>query len=179
MGAKQKIMVVEDHPIFRMGVCELINQEDSLEVCGWAETVTESMNLIEQVNPDLIVLDLTLKTGSGMELLDLLRKDNINIPVLVLSMHEESFHAERCLKAGAKGYVMKHEAEDRVIKAIKLLLKGQKYISPKLTEQFLDQFVHNRQIEKKGYQVERLSNRELEIFQLIGGDLHLLKLQID
>ncbi len=140
MGAKQKIMVVEDHPIFRMGVCELINQEDSLEVCGWAETVTESMNLIEQVNPDLIVLDLTLKTGSGMELLDLLRKDNINIPVLVLSMHEESFHAERCLKAGAKGYVMKHEAEDRVIKAIKLLLKGQKYISPKLTEQFLDQF---------------------------------------
>ena len=117
MGIARKILIVEDHPIFRMGMCELIDQEKDLVVCGSAEDVTTARDLIKSEKPELVILDLSLKNSNGMELLKELNKYHKEIFVLVLSMHEESLHAERCLLAGAKGYVMKHEAIESVIKA--------------------------------------------------------------
>ncbi|MDX9819429.1 MAG: response regulator transcription factor, partial [Desulfococcus multivorans] len=102
---KKKILIVEDHPIFRMGMCELINREKDLTVCGSAEDVPDAMALVESENPDLVILDLSLKSSSGMTLIKDLNKYYRHIPVLVLSMQEESLHAERCLLAGAKGYL--------------------------------------------------------------------------
>lgn len=163
----RKILIVEDHPIFRMGMCELINQEKDLAVCGSAEDVPEALALVESEKPDLVILDLSLKTSNGMTLIRDLNKYHREIPVLVLSMHEETLHAERCLLAGAKGYLMKHETKDSVIKAIRKIFSGKKYISRQLMENFLDN-IGKEQAAAKDSPVQSLTDRELEIFQLIG-----------
>jgi DNA-binding NarL/FixJ family response regulator len=163
----RKILIVEDHPIFRMGMCELINQEKDLIVCGSAEDVPEAMALVESENPDLIILDLSLKSSNGMTLIRDLNKYYRQIPILVLSMHEESLHAERCLLAGAKGYLMKHETKDSVIKAIRRIFAGKKYISQQVMDTLLEN-IGKEQAAGLDSPVQTLTDRELEIFQLIG-----------
>ena len=163
----RKILIVEDHPIFRMGMCELINREKDLTVCGSAEDVPEAMALVESEKPDLIILDLSLKNSNGMTLIRDLSKYHKEIPVLVLSMHEESLHAERCLLAGAKGYLMKHETKDSVIKAIQRIFAGKKYISQRVMDSLLENF-GKEQARGQESPVKTLTDRELEIFQLIG-----------
>ena len=167
MGIARKILIVEDHPIFRMGMCELIDQEKDLVVCGSAEDVPTARDLIKSEKPELVILDLSLKNSNGMELLKELNKYHKEIFVLVLSMHEESLHAERCLLAGAKGYVMKHEAIESVIKAIRKIFAGKKYISQRIMESLLNK-MGDQPLQGQGSSVQNLTDRELEIFQLIG-----------
>lgn len=167
MKTPKKILIVEDHPIFRMGMCELINQEKDFLVCGSAEDVSQARNLIEAEQPDLIILDLSLKDSNGMELIKEISKYHKTISVLVLSMHEESHHAERCLLAGAKGYVMKHETINSVIKAIRQIFAGKKYISQRVMEMLLNK-MGDQPAQGQESPVQSLTDRELEIFQLIG-----------
>lgn len=167
MTNKKKVLIVEDHPIFRMGMCELINQEKDMMVCGSAEDVREAMDLVESETPDIVIVDLSLKTSSGMTLIKDLNKSYKKIPVLVLSMHEESLHADRCLLAGAKGYLMKHETKDSVIYAIRRILSGKKYISQRVMDIILDKMGKEPE-EREVSPVQNLTDRELEIFQLIG-----------
>ena len=172
MTNRKKILVVEDHPIFKMGLCELIRREKNLFLCGTAEDVSEAIDLIESEKPELVVLDLSLKDSNGMELLRKISKYHTEIFVLVLSMHEELFHAERCLKAGAKCYLMKHETKESVIKAINHILKGKKYyISPRVNEQLLTKFISKGGKKEKKSSPAHLTDREFEIFQLIGTGL--------
>lgn len=167
MSLKKKILIVEDHPIFRMGMCELINQEKDLNVCGSAEDVSTAKALIESEQPELVILDLSLKKSNGMELLKDLTNNHKDIFVLVLSMHEESLHAERCLLAGAMGYVMKHEAIESVIKAIRQIFAGKKYISHRIMENLLNK-IGDQSVQGQDSPVQSLTDRELEIFQMIG-----------
>jgi DNA-binding NarL/FixJ family response regulator len=167
MKNEKKVLIVEDHPIFRMGMCELINQEQDMMVCGSAEDVREALDLVESESPDIVIVDLSLKTSSGMTLIKDLNKRYKHIPVLVLSMHEESLHADRCLLAGAKGYLMKHETKDSVIYAIRRILSGRKYISQRVMDIILDKMGKEPE-ERNASPVQNLTDRELEIFQMIG-----------
>jgi DNA-binding NarL/FixJ family response regulator len=167
MKKEKRILIVEDHPIFRMGMCELINQEKDLTVCGSAEDVPAAMALVESENPDLVILDLSLKSSNGMTLIKDLNKYYKNIPVLVLSMHEESLQAERCLLAGAKGYLMKHESKNSVIDAIHKIFTGKKYISQRVMDNLLDK-IGAEPDKGQDSPVQSLTDREIEIFQMIG-----------
>lgn len=168
MKKEKKILMVEDHPIFRMGMCELINQEKDLTVCGSAEDVVEAMHLVELKNPDLVIVDLSLKSSNGMTLIREMNKHYQKIPVLVLSMHEESLHAKRCLLAGAKGYLMKHETKDSIITAIRRIFAGKKYISQRVMDTLLDKLGEEESETGQKSPIHGLTDRELEIFQMIG-----------
>ncbi|OGQ92290.1 MAG: DNA-binding response regulator [Deltaproteobacteria bacterium RIFOXYC2_FULL_48_10] len=165
-----KIIIVEDHPIFRMGMKELINREKDLEVVGDAETVAEALDLIEIQPPDLVIVDLSLKESNGIELVKEIQHNYKNIASLVLSMHDEALHAERCLTAGARGYIMKHEASESVVKAIRHIIAGNIYVSPGIMSTILNKF-QNKPDPVSASPLKRLTDRELEIFRLIGQGL--------
>ncbi len=164
---KSKVFIVDDHKIFREGLTLLINRSDDLEICGEAEDTDTAMKSIKQLGPDIILLDITLKESSGLELIRDLQKVLPGIPVLILSMHDEIFYAERVIKAGAKGYIMKQESSDILMGAIKKVLGGKIYLSEKMTERALDSYSDKG---KRGATspVENLSNRELQVLELIG-----------
>ncbi len=166
-GEKKKIAVIDDHPIVRQGLSELIGQQPDLTVCCEAEDAAQAVKAIEASKPDLAVVDISLKDSSGIELIKDLKVRCPDLLLLVLSMHEESFYAERVLRAGARGYVTKEEATEKVIKAIRKLLDGEIYVSEKMAAKMLSKFVEGP-AGKAGTPVERLSDRELQIFELIG-----------
>lgn len=165
-----KIIIVEDHPIFRMGMKELINREKDLEVVGDAETVAGALDLIEIQRPDLVIVDLSLKESNGIELVKEIHHNYKHIASLVLSMHDEALHAERCLTAGARGYIMKHEASESVVKAIRHIIAGNIYVSPGIMSTILNKF-QNKPDPVSASPLTRLTDRELEIFRLIGQGL--------
>jgi len=165
-----KIVIVEDHPIFRMGMKELINREKDLEVVGDAETVAEALDLIESLRPDLVIVDLSLKESNGIELVKEIHQNHKQIFSLVLSMHDEALHAERCLTAGARGYIMKHEASESVVKAIRHIMSGHIHVSPGIMSTILNKF-QNKPDPVSASPLKRLTDRELEIFRLIGQGL--------
>jgi DNA-binding NarL/FixJ family response regulator len=165
-----KIIIVEDHPIFRMGMKELINREKDLEVVGDAETVAGALDLIEIQRPDLVIVDLSLKESNGIELVKEIHHNYKHIASLVLSMHDEALHAERCLTAGARGYIMKHEASESVVKAIRHIIAGNIYVSPGIMSTILNKF-QNKPDPVSASPLKRLTDRELEIFRLIGQGL--------
>lgn len=164
------ILIVEDHPIFSMGLARLIDQEPDLSVCGQAEDVAGARQAIAEKRPDVVILDLSLKDSNGMELLDELAGRAQRPLTLVLSMHDETLHAQRCLAAGARGYIMKHEALESVIVAIRRIIEGRIYVSEKVTGQILDKFSSSPESFNRP-PLELLANRELEVFQLIGRGL--------
>jgi DNA-binding NarL/FixJ family response regulator len=164
---KVNIFIVDDHPIVRQGLTELINHEKDLMVCGQAEDANQAMKSIRKLNPDIIIVDISLKGTSGMELIKDLNTQYPNLPVLVLSMHDESLYAERALRAGAKGYIMKAEAAEKVIMAVRKILGGEIYISDKMASKMVRKLVAGSS-EINASPVELLSDRELEVFQLIG-----------
>jgi len=165
-----RIVIVEDHPIFRMGMKELINQEKDLEVIGDAETVSGALDLIEIQRPDLVIVDLSLKESNGIELVKEIHHNYKNIASLVLSMHDEALHAERCLMAGARGYIMKHEASESVVKAIRHIMSGNIHVSPGIMATILNKF-QNKPDPVSASPLKRLTDREIEIFRLIGQGL--------
>jgi DNA-binding NarL/FixJ family response regulator len=157
---------VDDHPIVRQGLALFIEREPDLMVCGEAEDATSALQAIRDSTPDFVILDISLDGRDGLELLKTLRVRHPNLPVLVLSMHDESVYAERSLRAGANGYIMKQEAADKVITAIRQILGGDVYLSDRLTKRMLQQFV-NGSISPRD-PLAKLSDRELEVFRLIG-----------
>jgi DNA-binding NarL/FixJ family response regulator len=163
----KRIVIVDDHPLFRKGLEQLIHSEDGFAVCGEANNAPEAMDVIRKLNPDLAIVDLSLPGANGIELIKNIRAEFSKLPILVLSMHDESLYALRALRAGAEGYVMKHEAMTNVIQAIREVFNGRPYLSPAMAAQVITKFAH-RQAGGEGDAVERLSDRELEVLELIG-----------
>ena len=162
-----KVLLVDDHPLIRQGLGQLINQELGLEVCGEAEEASQALKTIAALKPDIVVLDLSLKGMNGLELLKILKSRYPKMPVLVLSMHEESLYAERSLRAGARGYIMKQEGTEKVVTAIRKVLSGEIYVSENLTNRMLSRLA-DHPMDGANSPLESLSDRELEVFQLIG-----------
>lgn len=165
-GGKLRILIVDDHPIFRQGIAQLINREPDLVVCGEAETTRDALAAIERNPPDLAIVDVSLKGTNGIELMKSIKAQSPDVPVLVISMHDESLYAERALRAGARGYVMKEVAGDEVMTALRKVLQGEIYVSPTIGSQMIRKLVEGR--EAGGSVVESLSDRELEVLQLMG-----------
>lgn len=165
--AKRAILIVDDHPIVRQGLAQLINQEKDLEVCGQAEDAHEAMQAIRQLNPDLVVVDVGLKDTSGLELIKDLKIQYPNLPVLTLSMYDESVYGERALRAGAKGYIMKQEATEKVVTAIRQVLAGEVYVSSGMAAKMVSRFVGGNS-RTAGSPADALSDRELEVFRMLG-----------
>lgn len=166
-SGKAKVFLVDDHPIVRQGLGLLINREPHLVVCGEAEDAPSALQRMASAQPDLMVVDISLDGPDGLELLKTIRLKEPILPVLILSMHEESTYAERSLRAGANGYIMKQEATERVLVAIRRILEGKVYLSERLTNKMLEQFVHGAGSSKNN-PLTTLSDRELEVYRLIG-----------
>ncbi|MBN2536593.1 MAG: response regulator transcription factor [Spirochaetales bacterium] len=164
---KKRLLIVDDHPIVRQGITRLINYEDELMVCGEAGNAKEALEAVEREKPDMVIVDISLKGRSGLELIKDLRMRYQDLPVLVVSMHDESLYAERVLRAGAKGYIMKQEPPEKVLNAIRQVLSGKIFVSEKMREKMLQRYVLGSS-QKNVSTVERLSDRELEVFRLIG-----------
>src|SRR5438874_8146559 len=164
---KRTILLVDDHPIVREGLADMINRQKNLVVCGEAGSGYEASEMVRRLKPDLAVIDVTLKDVSGIELLKTLKLQAPHLALLVLSMHEESLYAQRALRAGALGYIMKQEASEIILKAIHSALQGEIYLSERIKEKLLHHLLDGKS-GKQGFSVDLLSDRELEIFQLIG-----------
>jgi len=177
---KAAVLLVDDHPIVRQGLAQLINQQPDLIVCGHAEDSVGAFNAIATLHPDIVVLDISLSGPDGLAILKAIRADDSALPVLILSMHDESIYAERALRAGANGYIMKQEATDRVLEAIRRIRGGEVYVSDRISKRLLQQIVSGPAADKSP--IEALTDRELAVFRLIGkghgtreiaGDLHI------
>lgn len=169
MGApgKVRILIVEDHEVFRLGIKELINHEPDLHVCGEAEDVGEARNLIRDLDPDMAVIDITLKSSNGIDLIREISTSYQNIKVLVLSMHDELLYAERSLQAGAQGYIMKQETSKSIVKAIRHILKGNIYVSQNIMGNLLNRVRTGPDSLEKS-PIETLSDREFTVLRMIG-----------
>src|SRR5271170_370938 len=164
---KCRVLLVDDHPIVRQGLGLLIDREADLSVCGEADGAHAAFQAIETLRPDIVVLDISLSGPDGLDVLKEIRTRTTNLPVLILSMHDESIYAERAMRAGANGYIMKQEATEKVLVAIRRILQGDVYLSDRLTNAMLQQYVHGSSPVKKS-PLLNLTDRELEVFRLIG-----------
>ncbi|HTN76890.1 MAG TPA: response regulator transcription factor [Pirellulaceae bacterium] len=164
--AKVKILVVDDHPLVRQGLSMRIEMEPDWEVCGEAAGVDDALSLAAQTNPDLMLIDISLKGGHGIDLVKQVKSRHPVIKMLVISGFQESLYAERALRAGALGYINKQDSNEKLISAIQTVLAGQRFVSPETQQRLLDQALSGREMVKSPE--EQLSDRELEIFHLIG-----------
>jgi DNA-binding NarL/FixJ family response regulator len=164
---KYRVFLVDDHPIVRHGLTQLINREPDLMVCGESEDGSKALTAVGTAKPDVVLVDLTLKRSSGFSLIKNLVALDPKSAILVLTIHEESLYAERCLRAGAKGYLMKEEAMENVLLAIRRILAGQVYLSEEM-ESKLFRTSRKRSGTVMASPLERLSDRELEVFRLLG-----------
>lgn len=168
--AKHKILIVDDHPIFCLGLAEMINKEEDLLVCGSEETAKEACRAIEELSPELVIVDISLKDSNGIDLVEEINRLYSGLPVLVLSMYDESLYAERALLAGARGYIMKQQAIGRVAHAVRKVLAGEIYASKEIKEKVFKRLI-SRQEPDDTSPLDVLTNRELEVFRLIGEGL--------
>lgn len=165
------IFIVDDHPVMRRGYASIIEEEMDLEVCGEAGDALEALDKIRETDPDLVIADLTLAGSmSGLELIKMLKAERPQLPILVVSMHDESLYAERVLRAGAKGYVMKDVVDAVIVKAIRRVLRGGLYVSEEISEKILLQYAGGH-FDAEHSPLEGLSDRELEVFEHIGRGL--------
>ena len=166
--ARKRILVVDDHAVLREGLAAQINREADLVVCGEAENAGAAIEVVEKLNPDLVLADITLPGRNGLELIRDLRALRPGLPVLVLSMHDASLFAERVLRAGGRGYVSKSQSGQRLIQAIRHVLSGQIYLSDEVSTRLLGSFTGKAERPRTLSPVELLTDRELEVFTLIG-----------
>jgi len=164
---KSRVFLVDDHPIVRYGLAQLITREMNLAVCGEAEDARTALKAIAELKPDLVIVDVWLKNVSGIELIKTIKARHADLPILVVSMFDESVYAERVFRAGAKGYIMKQEAIEWIMRAIHRVLSGEIYISEVIGAKILKNLAGGR-LDKSSSSLESLSDRELEVFQLIG-----------
>ncbi len=167
---KRRVFIVDDHPLVREWLTSLINQQPDLNVCGEAAAAAEAMQAVAVSKPEVAIVDISLKDSSGIELIKDLKHSYPGLVVLVLSMHEESHYAERALRAGAKGYIMKRETTKRVVEAIRTVLAGKFYLSEAMEQLITTQFVEGKTLPALS-PVEQLSDRELAVFDLLGQGL--------
>jgi len=179
--SRSRILLVDDHAVVRYGIAQLINREADLVVCGEEEDASRALTAISTFKPDLVIADISLKDSSGLELMRNIKAQYSHIPVLVVSVHDESIYAEIAFRAGALGYLMKQEAVDKILTAIRRVLAGSIFVSAAQAARMLQQQVRGQNNINES-PVKRLSDRELEVFQLIGqwkktkdiaGQLHL------
>jgi len=164
---KHRILLVDDHAIVREGFAEVINSRADLETCGQAGNAAQAMTAVDRLKPDMVVVDLTLQGGSGLDLIKNLKTLHPTLRMLVLSMHDETMYAERALRAGALGYVMKREDSGVFLQAIHDVLQGRVFLSPAMRERLLHKVVGGNSAANHS-PMSHLSDRELEVFQLIG-----------
>lgn len=176
---KIQIIIIDDHPIVRHGIAQLINMQQDLVVCGEAKDSTEGWDTIKEKDPDLVIVDLSLENASGLDLIKALSARRPDLALLVLSMHDENLYAERAIRSGAMGYVMKQEATETLINAIYQVLKGEIFVSEKIKTRLLQRLLRGEpgtsQDEEYSIVVD-LTDRELEVFQLIGKGLSTRKI---
>lgn len=166
---KHRVFLVEDHPVMREGLALLINYQPDLEVCGQADSVPTALAQVPGARPDVLVVDISLGDGgSGLELLKDLARLHPKLPALVLSSHDEALYAERALRAGARGYVMKQAATERVLEGIRTLLRGDIYASDAIRRRLMQRAIRGETPVANGSDIDRLSDRELEVFRLLG-----------
>jgi DNA-binding NarL/FixJ family response regulator len=165
--SRARILIVDDHPVVRSGLRMLIDDEPDLVVCGEAGDADEAIRALDAKNPDLVIVDLSLKGSSGLELIKRIKSRNSDSKMLVSSMFDESLYAERVLNAGALGYVSKQEAMEKVIEAIRCVLSGRVYLSAAMSDRMLHRIARDHQAPQRS-SVESLSDRELEVFEMIG-----------
>jgi DNA-binding NarL/FixJ family response regulator len=166
-ASRYKVMLVEDHPMFREHLGQLINRDLGMAVCGEADNNRDAMKLIKETHPDIAIVDITLRGSSGLELLKDLKAEGLELNVLVLSMHDEELYAERALRAGARGYITKNEASSEVVNAVRQVMAGEVYVSKRVTSKLLHRMTHKRTEADTGG-VSTLADRELEVFQMLG-----------
>jgi DNA-binding NarL/FixJ family response regulator len=165
---KKRIVVVDDHPIVRQGLALLIDREPDLVVCGEAEEASGAMHVLASSRPDFVIIDISLSGPDGLDLLKQIRTTHPHLPVLILSMHDESIYAERALRAGANGYIMKQEATGKVLVAVRRILSGEIHVSDRIAAKMLKHYITGSGSVRNS-SVADLSDRELEVFRLIGG----------
>jgi DNA-binding NarL/FixJ family response regulator len=165
--AKKRILVVDDHPIVRQGLALLINREPDMLVCGEAEEAMGALHVLASAHPDVLIVDISLTGPDGLDLLKTIRTTHPTLPVLILSMHDESIYAERALRAGANGYIMKQEATEKVLVAVRRILSGEIYVSDRIANQMLKHYITGAGTLRNS-SIADLSDRELEVFRLIG-----------
>jgi len=166
-----RIVIVDDHPLVRHGLREMLSRQADLEVIGEFETASEAVRACRVLEPDLVIVDLALKETNGLDLIKRLRKQNKDLRMLVLSMHDEAFFAERALRAGAGGYVSKQEPPQRVVDAVRSVIKGGVYMSPEMTASLLHGAPAAADGNRASAGLKRLTDRELEVFDAIGRGL--------
>ena len=164
---KKRILIVDDHPMMRQGLVQLIGVEPDLVVCGEAENAGSALDAVGTLKPDLVLADISLPGKNGLELIKDFQAIQPGLPVLVISMHDESLYAERVLRAGGRGYIMKQEGGKKLMQAMRQVLEGKVYVSEKISAEILDT-LSGRRPGAEGSPMEKLTDRELEIFQLIG-----------
>ncbi len=164
---KRRVLVVDDHPLLRQGLALMINQEQDLEVCGEAEDAQTAMQAIPERRPDILIVDISLSGPDGLDLLKNIRISYPSLPVLILSMHDEAIYAERALRARANGYIMKQEATEKVLVAVRRILHGDVYLSDRMANKMLRQYIGGASAAMES-RLSSLSDRELEVFRLIG-----------
>jgi DNA-binding NarL/FixJ family response regulator len=166
-SGKRTVLVVDDHPLMRQGLALLINQQQDMRVCGEAEEGQAALPADAQLRPDIMILDISLHGPAGIEILKTIRTTDPDLPVLVLSMHDEAIYAERALRARANGYIMKQEATEKVLVAVRRILSGEIYLSERMSNKMLQQYIGGSPhvIQSR---IATLSDRELEVFRRIG-----------
>jgi DNA-binding NarL/FixJ family response regulator len=166
-AARLRVFIVDDHPMMREGLAQLVADEPDLEVCGEAENAASALETVPALGPDLVLADITLPDKNGLELIKDLLALVPGLKILVISMHEESFYAERVLKAGARGYIMKHEGGEHLMQAIRHVLGGAIHVSEAISARILERFSGQGSTDNRS-PVQTLSDREFEVFQLVG-----------
>jgi DNA-binding NarL/FixJ family response regulator len=167
---RRAIFIVDDHPVTRAGMVYTINHEPDLLVCGEAENAAQTLDLLEVSKPDLLLVDITLPGKSGLELIKDVKAMHPELPMLVISMHDESLYADRLLRAGARGYITKHEGGEKLIAAIRHVLGGNIYVSEHMSAHILEVFSGGHKTVERST-IEELSDREFEVFELLGAGL--------
>jgi DNA-binding NarL/FixJ family response regulator len=162
-----RVFIVDDHPIVRDGLVTLIDQQQDLVVCGGAEDAKEALKALSHLKPDVVIVDITLKDSDGIELTRDIKARYPRLPVVVLSIHDESVYAERALRAGAQAYLMKEVVSDNIIKAIRTVLTGEVYVSDRIARKFLRKAL-GAKADATGATMDVLSDREFQVFRLIG-----------
>lgn len=167
---KSAILLVDDHPVMRHGLAQIIAREEDMDVCGEASSAAQAIDMVGQLSPDAIIVDITLEDGDGIELIKDIRARYENVKMLVSSMHDESLYAERALRAGAMGYISKEASREQFLDAIRQVLRGRICVSPAISNRLLKRAA-GKPLEEDRSPIESLSDRELTVFELIGQGL--------